>query len=208
MTPSTFQEHWRTAHAAAAGAIPGLRRYVQNHAVLVDDQPILPYPGFDACSEIDFDTISAHDAGFASDHYQGQVRADEDEFVDKTRFSWALTERTVVLEREQPVAPVKLLVLWRAHPTRGVEGLQSADTAWAAEVARDPEVKRHDRLVVRHDLHEGREPAACDQVDVLWFAGLDAARSHLAGPAHDAALRMAGAVFGTAHHLATPRVVA
>ncbi len=207
MSPEAFQQHWRTAHADAAGAIPGVRSYVQNHAVLVDGRPLLPYPGFDACSEISFASLEEHDEGFASEHFQTAVRADEALFVDKSRFSWALTEPELVLDRAEPADPVKLLVLWRAHPTRGQDGLLEAAGRWADVVAADAGVARHERLLVRHDWHEGRDPATCDLVDVVWFDGLDAARAHLDGPAHDAALEMAGAAFGAAHHLARPRTV-
>lgn len=206
-SPSAFQAHWRTSHAEAAAAIPGLLHYVQNHAVLVEGRPLLPYPGFDACSEIDFADLAAHDAGFASDRYQGEVRADEDQFVDASRFSWCLGERRCVMERAEPADPVKLLVLWRAHPVHGLAAMAAAADDWADVVARDGTVARHQRLEVRHDWHADRDPPAWDVVDLLWFDGLDAARAHLRDTAHDAALTMAGMASGTAHHLARPRSV-
>ena len=52
-----FQKHWMTSHADAAGAIPGLLAYTQNHSVLVEGKPLLPYPGFDACSELLFESV-------------------------------------------------------------------------------------------------------------------------------------------------------
>ena len=87
LTTSEFVEHWRTAHAEAAARIPNVLRYVQLHPVLVDGRLPLPYPLFDACSMIDFASIEAMDAGFASPIYAGAVRADEDRFIDKTAFS-------------------------------------------------------------------------------------------------------------------------
>lgn len=45
MTYEQFQHHWRTAHADAAGKIPNLKRYVQNHAVLRDGAPIFGFLG-------------------------------------------------------------------------------------------------------------------------------------------------------------------
>ena len=59
LTPAECQTHWRTAHADAARSLPGLRGYVQNHAVLRDGEPLLPYPGFDVCAETEFDDLAA-----------------------------------------------------------------------------------------------------------------------------------------------------
>lgn len=206
LTPEAFQRHWSTAHADTAGRMSGIRRYEQNHAVLVSGQTVLPYPGFDACAEIEFADLSSHDAAFASAHYQQQVRDDEDRFVDKSRFSWVLTEPAGMLDRGIGDDPVKLLVLWRAHPVGGMAGLRRGSDRWAAMIGADDLVRRHVQLRVRHDWHEGRPLPACDHVDVLWFDGVDAARRHAtsAGPA---ALAMAGAAFGYVQHLAKPRRV-
>lgn len=81
-----FQEHWRTSHADVVSLLPGLRRYQQFHAVLHDARPVLPYPGFDACSALQFDDVDQMDAAFASDTFQQAVKSDEAEFVDKTLF--------------------------------------------------------------------------------------------------------------------------
>ena len=81
-----FQQHWRTSHADVVSRMPGLRRYQQFHAVLEGGEPVLPYPGFDACSALQFDTVEAMDAAFASAAFLESVQADEKEFVDKTRF--------------------------------------------------------------------------------------------------------------------------
>src|SRR6185436_17743997 len=78
-----FAAHWSGQHGDLAREIPGLRSYVQNHALLRDGEPLLPYPGFDACSELEFDSIEAMDAGFASEHYRQAVVADEHSLIDK-----------------------------------------------------------------------------------------------------------------------------
>lgn len=205
LAPEAFQRHWADDHADAAGAIPGLRRYVQHHAILRDGRPVLPYPGFDACAELEFDTVDAHDAGFASPHYRGAVRADEDRFVDKTTFAWALCEPITLLEPGALAVPVTLLWLWRAHPTANSETVAAALDAWASAVATDPVVRGHRRLRVRSDWHRGRPPPSCEAADVLTFDGSDAALGHLARVAQDAARLLCGAVFGAAAHLARPR---
>src|ERR1700722_12886118 len=85
LSHAEFQEHWRGEHGRLAGAIEGLRAYMQNHAVLNQGRPLLPWPGFDACAEIEFDSLDAMERGFRSDYYQGAVVADEQLLVDKSR---------------------------------------------------------------------------------------------------------------------------
>jgi uncharacterized protein (TIGR02118 family) len=114
LTRKAFQEHWRSRHAGEAARLPGLRGYIQNHAVLDrDGEPLLrPVPPFDACSEIDFDDIPAMEAAFASELYRGAVAQDEREFIDRTGFLLLLTER-IVLNDVAP-APYKLLTFGEA----------------------------------------------------------------------------------------------
>jgi uncharacterized protein (TIGR02118 family) len=165
MTIEDFRQHWRTSHADAAGQIPGLRRYTQNHSLLHDGRYLLGYPGFDACSELDFDSVAAMDAGFASDTYATVVRDDEDDFVDKSRFSLVVTTPTVV--NDGPAAGIKLIRMFRHHPAAvpgELAGALSGPVAAAiAAVA--------SRYVVYQPVTEpyaGPE-AAFDAISVLWL---------------------------------------
>ena len=153
LTPTECQTHWRTAHADAARSLPGLRGYVQNHAVLRDGEPLLPHPGFDVCAETEFDSLEAMDAAFASEQYQGAIVADELKLIDKARFTHALCERRVVREAG---GPVKLMTFVHGTP--------------------DPDAD--ELLIVRHDYHEGRPEAPFDAVEIRWFADADAALAH------------------------------
>ena len=151
-----FQEHWASEHGALAGTIPGLRSYVQNHAVLADGSPLLPYVGFDACSELSFDSLEAMDAGFGSEHYRTNVTADEKVLVDKARFGMLLTERRVLSDGEPGEGAVKLLTFL----TDGRE----TDAAGAI---------RHEQLVVIPGAHDGRIAPFADLVDIIWFPTVD-----------------------------------
>lgn len=180
LTTAAVIEHWRTSHADAAGRIPGLRRYVQLHPVLVDGRPPLPHPLFDACSMLDFDDIESMDAGFASPTFQQDVQADERAFVDKTRFSMVLTEREVVAPL--PEDGVVLVTFLRRHPAASVEDAGRT----------------------------GREANAADAVDLRGFADAGAAVDWLLAEdgGVDASLALAGYAYGSAHLLAKPfRVV-
>jgi uncharacterized protein (TIGR02118 family) len=150
LTIAEFQHHWRTSHAVAVSGMVGLKRYWQNHAVLRDGEPLLPYPGFDVCAETEFDDLAAMDAAFASEQYQGAVVADELKLIDKARFTHALCERRVLRES---YGRVKLMTFVRGTPSADADEL----------------------LIVRHAFHEGRPPAPFDAVEIRWFADEDAA---------------------------------
>jgi uncharacterized protein (TIGR02118 family) len=204
-----FQAHWRSEHAGLAGAIDGLRGYVQNHAVLRDSRPLLPYVGFDACSEISFDSLEAMDAGFASEYYRSQVVADEQVLIDKTRFLLLLSERRVLDDRPAPGSAVKLLTFLPVDPRSTREALFDllGGAYREAVVAASP--LRHEQLLEIPGAHDGRIPAVVAAVDILWFPSADAA-VEFAGSmlSHELGYLLAGATFGAQRLVAEPvRVV-
>lgn len=203
MTPQQALDHWRTSHADAAGAIPGLRRYIQLHPVLRAGRPLLPYTGFDACSLLDFDTVAAMEAGFASETYQSSVREDEDRFVDKARFSMALTERTTFVEPPAEGGAV-LAQFLRVHASSTADRLH-VELRAAAEALRSEG---------GHVVHlpippDGRRSDTFDAVELRWCDTPDAALDWLLDPARGGAARLmlAGIVGTTEHLIATPFTV-
>ena len=206
----SFQEHWRAEHAGLAGEIPGLRSYVQNHAVLRDGRPLLPYPGFDACSELEFDSLAAMDAGFASDYYRQAVTADEHTLIDKSRFLLLLAGRRVLVDGEPPDDAVKLLTFLPVDARSTRDDLDAALAGPYAEIAAAAKPLRHEQLVEIPHAHEGRLPPVLSAVDVLWLRTADDAVAFVQGDlGHRAAYALAGAAFGVERLIARPiRVVA
>ena len=149
LTPAECQTHWRTAHADAARSLPGLRGYVQNHAVLRDGEPLLPYPGFDVCAETEFDDLEAMDAAFASEQYQGAIVADELKLIDKARFTHALCERRVQREARRPGeaddVPARGARPRRRRAADRAPRLPRGAAAGALRRGRDPLVRRRRR---------------------------------------------------------------
>jgi uncharacterized protein (TIGR02118 family) len=202
-TPQQALEHWRTSHADAAGAIPGLRRYIQLHPVLVDGHPILPYPGFDACSLLDFDSVESMDAGFASPTYASSVRDDEDRFVDKSRFSMAITERTIVVAPPEE-GGVVLAQFLCCHASSTPERLHSELMAAAQAM---PAAAGH---VVHLPLPpDGRRRDTFDAVELRWYETPDEALGWVLDPERGGAVRlMLAGIVGTSEQLiATPYTV-
>lgn len=209
MTTSQVLEHWRTSHADAAGQIPGLRRYDQLHPVLVDGGYPLGYPGFDACSELDFDSVEEMEAGFGSQVYQQAVRADEDAFIDKQRFSLVLGTWHDLDGQADASAP-RLLRMLRVHPAADADVLWSAVTGpYLAAVAGDERIAGVRVLRPLEEQRGGREQPACDLVVDLAVADADAALAWARSEAAvDVDLTLAGLVFGSVSHLVQPlRVV-
>lgn len=72
--------YWRSTHGQLALALPGLRRYIQNHAVVRPGQE----PRVDGFAEVWFDDEDALRAAFRSEAGR-TVLADEANFVDHSR---------------------------------------------------------------------------------------------------------------------------
>lgn len=204
-----FQTHWRSEHASLAGALPGLRSYVQNHAVLEGGRPLFPYPGFDACSEIEFDSLEAMDDAFASEHYQGAVTADEHELIDKSRFALLLSERRVLQDGQAGEGAVKVLTFLPVDPrsTRGALAELLAGRYRSAVAEAEP--LRHEQLLEIPGAHEGRLPLLFAAVDILWFPSVERALGFIHGDVgHRAGYVLAGTAFGLERLVARPvRVV-
>ena len=86
--------YWRSRHAELVQAIPGLRRYVQNHCTTgpagdAGSQP--PYTGF---GEVWFDDVSAAQAAMSTREWT-RVIEDAATFMDTQRITAAWAEEHV-----------------------------------------------------------------------------------------------------------------
>jgi uncharacterized protein (TIGR02118 family) len=178
-----FQHHWASEHGALAGTLAGLRSYVQNHAVLSDGRPLLPYAGFDACSELVFDSLEAMDEAFESDHYRQNVTADEHVLIDKSRFGMLLTERRVLGDGTPGEGALKLLTFLVADPNAGATALAEELAGSYREAVREAQPLRHEQLLVIPGSHDGRIAPFADAVDILWFPSAAAALGFVTGEA-------------------------
>src|SRR5687767_6161123 len=78
MNPKEFREYWRTKHAPIGAALPGVRKYIQNHAgAALDGSP----PPFDGYSELWFDDMESLQRALTSPEGQAAV-ADSQNFLD------------------------------------------------------------------------------------------------------------------------------
>ena len=91
MSVEDFHRYWREVHGAIAARIPGLRRYVQCHAI--EDAPAADYDG---AAEAWFDDLAAVERAVASPEYKA-AREDEGRFIDLDRTSLIFTEEVAVI---------------------------------------------------------------------------------------------------------------
>lgn len=204
-----FQERWRSRHADLAAQLAGLRSYVQNHAVLEGGRPLLPYVGFDACSELVWDSLEEMDTAFASAHYQSAVVEDERFLIDKTRFGLLLAKRQVLIDRPVPENAVKLLTFCPLDARSSASDLRQALSGpYAAHVAAARPL-RHEQLFELPGAHSGRLPAVFTAVDIIWFTTPAEAIRFVHGElGHRAGYELAGRASGLERLVARPiRVV-
>lgn len=197
------QAHWRTRHAEATIGLPGVRRYWQNHAVLRDGNPLLPWPGFDACSEFDFDDIPAMDRAFTSAHYAEVVKPDEDHLLDKAK-GGSLTADRRLLDGAIDGRGVRLIEFLRLAALRRPADLAEVVTRLPA--AGGSLAREYYRAL------DGREAAQrvslFDAVEIHWFEDADRAHAYALSTEHrDRHHEMADLVRGTERLIATVHAI-
>lgn len=74
---ASFSRYWREEHARFGPQIPGVRRYVQLHAL--DGVPV------DGVCEVGFESVEDLVAGLQADVIRVDARADEERFIDHFR---------------------------------------------------------------------------------------------------------------------------
>lgn len=90
-----FQRYWRETHAPIAARIPGVRRYVQCHALPeLYGGPMAP--AYDGAAEVWFDSHAAFMSAAGSPEVAA-ARADELHFIDHSRSALFFTEENVVV---------------------------------------------------------------------------------------------------------------
>ncbi|MBM3346449.1 MAG: EthD family reductase [Betaproteobacteria bacterium] len=198
-----FQKHWGAEHGDVVTKLVGVRRYWQNHALLKDGEPLLPWPGFDACSEIEFDNMLAMDAAFTSPTYQDGVRKDEEFLVDKRIGGLMLAER-VHLSGRIDMGGVRLLTFMRCAPQRTVAALHGALRAMPAATT----AMARELFLALDDKAAAQRVSIFDAIDVQWFAGPQQAERYLvSAEAREHRHQFADLVRGTERLIARIRAI-
>ena len=89
MSREAFSRYWKDVHGPLVGKLPGLRRYVQCHAVPAADGS---EPTWDGAAELWFDTLADLHYALASPEYRDAAQPDAANFVDPDSMVTLLTE--------------------------------------------------------------------------------------------------------------------
>jgi uncharacterized protein (TIGR02118 family) len=92
MSATDFHRYWREVHGAIAARIPGLRRYVQCHAIARDGDGA----EYDGAAEAWFDDMEAVRRAVATPEYAA-AREDEARFIDLERTTLMFTEEVPII---------------------------------------------------------------------------------------------------------------
>ena len=167
-----FQQHWRDTHGPLVARMRGLRRNWQSHALLREGAPLLPWTGFDAVSEMDFDDVSAMQSALSHEHYPVELKADAAYLVDMSKSGPMFTQR-IPAGGTLDTRDVRLMTFMRCAPGKGRfqlhEGLRLLPQASQA-VARELYLSIEDGDGV---------VSSFDAIDVQWFATPELALQHV-----------------------------
>lgn len=178
MSVAEFQQYWREVHGPLMAQGPGMRRYVQNHALpeLYDSDTPPPYDGF---SEAWFDSLEAYAATRSSLEWQRGV-ADAPNLIGRS---------TGVIVTEVPIidafpAPqdrqemVKWVTFLRRRPGMTVEEFQRywREVHGPLVVAGIPTMRRYVQNHVLPETYMGATSPAYDGIPTAWFDSFEVFR--------------------------------
>lgn len=208
MSASDFQAHWRGPHARVVRDMQGLTRYWQNHAVLREGEPLLPWPGFDACAQFGAEKLTDFDRAFSSEHYLGPVRDDEPNFVDNSKGGSMLCER-ILAKGDVGVGSknacgesgVRLMTFMRLAP---MASLTTLGTALVDAPLSGSACGREVFLA----LTSGQRFSVFEALEILLFTNADEALQHVcSAKAREQHADLAGLIRGTERLIARVNVV-
>ena len=158
----TFQLRWYGKHGPLVAKLRNIRRLWQHHAVLREGETLLAWPGFDACSEMDFADNEAMQAAFSAGHYPPELRQDSKDLVDIQKAGVMLAERE---HRSGTVdtTGVRLTTFMRLAP-----GRTRAELAEALRNAKKASDAQAHEIYLALDL-PNQAPSSFDAADAQWF---------------------------------------
>lgn len=174
MPVAEFQSYWRTRHPEVVTRLPGVRRYVQSHALLPlygKDEPV-----YDGIAEVWADDTGALRAMTRSPEHAG-VQADEARFIDRTSMGVIITEDHVIKDGPVPPDAVKSVAFLTRKPGLSVEDFQRHWLEMHAPIAATlPGLRRYVQSHTRRPAYEAGRVPAYDGAVLAWFDSTEAIR--------------------------------
>ena len=180
LSVESFQRHWRTRHAALVARLPGLRRYVQNHAL--DSAYRERDPDFDGVAEAWFDDTDVMRALEPSAEYAA-VRTDEAAFIEEATMKVVLTDEVAIVEGPVPSGAVKMIACLRKRPELSPEQFRKHWRELHGPLAAAiPGNRRYVQCPARLGIYRAGRSPAFDGVPMSWFDDENALRAAAASP--------------------------
>jgi uncharacterized protein (TIGR02118 family) len=182
MPVEEFQRYWREKHPLVVTRLPGVRRYVQSHALLSlygKDEPV-----YDGIAEVWADDTGALRAMTHSPvHVDLQV--DEACFIDRASMGVIITEDHVIKDGAPPPDAVKSVAFLTRRPGLSVEDFQRHWLEVHAPIAAAlPGLRRYVQSHTRRSAYEGGRVPAYDGAVLAWFDSPSAIRAAAATAAY------------------------
>ena len=163
-----FQGYLRSSHGPRVARGPGLRRYVQSHALLQGyaKGELL----FDAVSEMWFDSVQAFERFSASSEFS-QARVDEASFVDGARTVVMPVDVHVIKDGPIPVNAVKNIEFVNRRPGMALAPFRDYwRNVHGPLAARISVVRRYEQNHLAESAYESSRNPPYDGLAVTWFA--------------------------------------
>jgi uncharacterized protein (TIGR02118 family) len=180
MPVEEFQSYWRTRHPEVVTRLPGVRRYLQSHALLQvygHEEPI-----YDGIAEVWADDTDALRAMTRSPAHAA-VQADEAHFIDRASMGVIITEDHVIRVGPVPPDAVKSVAFLTRKPGLSVEAFQRHWLEVHGPIAAAlPGLRRYVQSHTRRSAYDAGRVPAYDGVVLTWFDSTEAIRGAAATP--------------------------
>lgn len=97
MTDEEFFRYWKDVHGPIGARIPGLRKLVQSHRLMVRGDK--HQPAYDGAAELWFDDVQSLLAARQSPQWKAATE-DEANFVDHGKSAYFVSEEHVILQQD------------------------------------------------------------------------------------------------------------
>ncbi len=166
---AAFREHYETRHAPLALKFYPFRKYVRNHVVASDPDPV----GFDCLSEFWVDDVAEIHRLMASE-VGDTMREDERRFTNQEKIGPGIAEETHVAGPPRVVDDSfvnKEILLLRRAPGLSPEDFAAAAVAWGQELAASSGGRVTRVTFDAVTPFEGRQFPPCDGILYGWITG-------------------------------------
>ena len=174
MPVEEFQSYWRTRHPEVVTRLPGVRRYVQSHALPAAYRT--GEPVYDGIAEVWADDTAALRAMTQSpDH--AAVQADEARFIDRASMGVIITEDHVIKDGLAPPDAVKSVDFLTRKAGLPVEEFQRHWRLVHGPIAATvPTLRRYVQSHTRRSAYEAGRVPAYDGAAITWYDSAEAFR--------------------------------